>query len=284
MHLIADGGSTKVDWILLDKNGVIEKFESQGLNPNILPFDTLKNKIQNIEPIKKYKKDITSIYFYGAGCGTELAKQILHNAFKSFFENINISVKEDTYAAVYAFLTIEPCIVSIIGTGSNSCYFDGEKIHEITSSLGYTIMDEASGNYFGKILLQEYFYKRMPITIAKKFESEYNLDPDHIKEKLYRSEKPNMYLASFAKFMSNYKDDQYIEEIIKEGFSVFFDNKISTLKNSKNLKIHFVGSIAFYFKDLLKEVGENKGYNIGYIKRKPIHGLIEHHQKLINKI
>ena len=156
------------------------------------------------------RQDITSIYFYGAGCGTELAKQILHNAFKSFFENIDISVKEDTYAAVYAFLTIEPCIVSIIGTGSNSCYFDGEKIHEITSSLGYTIMDEASGNYFGKILLQEYFYKRMPITIAKKFESEYNLDPDHIKEKLYRSEKPNMYLASFAKFMANYKDDKYI--------------------------------------------------------------------------
>ena len=145
-------------------------------------------------------------------------------------------------------------------------------------------MDEASGNYFGKVLLQDYFYNKMPEVLKDEFSKKFNLDPGFIKDNLYQKENPNMYLASFAKFMGEYKTEPYIKELIRKGFNLFIENKIKTVENYKNLPIHFVGSIAYYFQDILKETLKENNLIIGKIIQKPIDNLIKYHSNLTNKL
>lgn len=160
MILIADGGSTKADWILLDKKGeVILKTRTAGLNPAVFPGELLKARIEENEDFHPYIEKITHVYFYGAGCGTKKPTALLKSILESFFKNAIVEVKEDTYAATYA-VTTEPGIVCILGTGSNSSYFDGNDVVNGVASLGFILMDEASGNYFGKRLIRDYFYKK----------------------------------------------------------------------------------------------------------------------------
>ena len=180
MILIADGGSTKADWILLDKEGEqVFKTRTGGLNPAVFSEDLMKARLNDNEDLYSVKEQVTNVYFYGAGCGTEKPTALLKSIFESFFKNAEVVVKEDTYAAAYA-VTSEPGIVCILGTGSNSCYFDGENVDVRIFSLGYILMDEASGNYFGKKLLRDYYYGKMPSDIAKLFEEQFNLEADHI--------------------------------------------------------------------------------------------------------
>ena len=168
------------------------------------------------------KDDVKEIHFYGAGCGTPKPIKILKDILESIFVNAKVFISEDMLAAVYAASKKDPAIVCILGTGSNSCYYDGNNMEMLVPSLGYILMDEASGNYFGKKLIIDYYYGKMPSKIAEKFNDEFNLDADHIKKNLYREMNPNMYLASFAKFMFDFKDEKYIKKIIKKGFQEFF--------------------------------------------------------------
>ena len=219
MILIADGGSTKADWIALDndKNEVF-RVRTLGLNPAVVNQNELRNRIVNMFQLMDVKEEVTEIHFYGAGCGTPKPSAILKSVLETVFIHAKVNIEEDMLAAVYAASGNKPAIVCILGTGSNSCYFDGTSVHMKTVSLGYSVMDEASGNYFGKLLLREYFYGKMPKRIANKFEEEYNLDADVIKYHLYKQPNPNRYLASFAKFMFEFKEDKYIKKIIKRGF------------------------------------------------------------------
>jgi N-acetylglucosamine kinase-like BadF-type ATPase len=199
---IADGGSTKADWIAIDNNNQ-ELFRGRtlGLNPAVISSEELTNRIINMFQLINIKDEVTEIHFYGAGCGTPKPVQILKDILQAIFTNAKINIAEDMLAAVYAASGKVPSLVCILGTGSNSCYFDGENIQMKTPSLGYILMDEASGNYFGKLLLREFYYDKMPKAIAEKFKSEFNLETDHVKKNLYRMPNPNMYLASFAKFV-----------------------------------------------------------------------------------
>jgi len=182
MILIADGGSTKADWILLDKSGAqVLKTRTGGLNPAVFDEELMRKRLQENLDLVDYKDKVTNIYFYGAGCGTEKPTLLLKSIFESFFTNAVVEVKEDTYAAAYA-VTTKPGIVCILGTGSNSSYFDGENVETRIPSLGYILMDEASGNYFGKKLLRDYYYGKMPKKTAQLFEEQFNVDADTIKE------------------------------------------------------------------------------------------------------
>ena len=151
-----------------------------------------------------------------------------------------------------------------------------------TVSLGYTVMDEASGNYFGKLLLREYFYAMMPQRIAARFEELNNLDPDFIKLNLYRKPNPNIYLASFAKFMFEFKEDPYIQEIIKRGFNEFFKYRVIPYGKTSDTPIYFIGSIAFYFREILENVAEENGLKITGIIQRPIDNLLDYHRNNIN--
>ncbi len=281
MILIADGGSTKVDWIALNESKK-EVFSTQtlGLNPNVISKKKLLTIIENCTDLKEYRKSIKKIYFYGAGCGTETAKSILNEVLNNFFSaTTNIVVKEDILGAVYASAKNKKAIVCILGTGSNSCYFNGKNLKYISPSLGYSIMDEASGNYFGKKLLRDFFYKKMPTEIADNFEKEFNLNPDFIKQNLYQNENQNRYLASFAKFMYLYKDTPYIKKLVKKGFKKFFNFHVLAYNKNKKIPVYFIGSIAFYFKDILQDVASKNNIEITNIIEKPINNLIEYHQE-----
>ncbi|SDS26093.1 BadF-type ATPase [Polaribacter sp. KT25b] len=282
MILIADGGSTKADWIAInkDKNEAF-RVRTLGLNPEVISEVELKNRIINMFQLIKIKKEVTEIFFYGAGCGTPVATKILKDVLESIFINAKVVVAEDMLAAVYAVAGNKPAIVCILGTGSNSCYFDGENIHMKTPSLGYVIMDEASGNYFGKRLLRAYYYDRMPKKIAEKFESQFNMEADFVKKNLYREQNPNMYLANFAQFMFEFKEDKYIKKIIKKGFQEFFKYRVLPFEKGDETPLYFIGSIAFYFRDILEEVAEKYDLKITDVIQRPIDNLLEYHKNLI---
>ena len=281
MILIADGGSTKVDWIALDEQKQeVFRTKTKGLNPVLVSKELIQERIINSFELTRVKNKINQIYFYGAGCSTPKLTQGLTQVLTTIFPNAKIKVKEDMLAAVYAASKGQESIVCILGTGSNSCYFDGVIAHENAPSLGYTLMDEASGNFFGKRLLIDYFYKKMPIKIAKDFASSYNLDPDEIKKNLYVEGSPNTYLGSFAEFMFAYKDHNYMHKIINEGFTLFFENHILPFKKPVDVPIYFIGSIAFYFENILHEVANKYNLKIDGIIRRPINNLIKYHQEL----
>ena len=222
---------------------------------------------------------MSKIYFYGAGCGSKKAIDNLKTSLNIIFTKATVKVDEDTLGAAYASSGNKPAIVAILGTGSNSCYFDGKKITQNHVSLGYTIMDEASGNYFGKILLRDYFYNNMPNSLKKPFNNKYNTSVDYIKNQLYKSPNPNTYLASLSKFMFEYKEEEYIQKIITKGFQEFFDNQINSYQKNQDLSLYFIGSIAFYFKDILIKVATKNNTSITEIIQHPIDRLVEFHQK-----
>ena len=283
MILIADGGSTKADWIALDNNKKeVFRVRTLGLNPAVVPEDELLNRIVNMFQLINVKNDVKEIHFYGAGCGTPQPVAILKDVLQSIFVNAEINIAEDLLAAVYASLGKNPGIVCILGTGSNSCYFDGEKMESNVVSLGYTLMDEASGNFFGKRLIRDYFYKTMPENIAKSLEEQYDMDPDHIKFNLYRKPNPNMYLASFAKFMFEFKDDKYIKSLIRAGLQRFFRFRVLPYHPNEITEIYFIGSIAFYFREILEGIASINGLKIAGVIQRPIDNLIEFHRNNIN--
>ncbi|KRO85892.1 MAG: N-acetylglucosamine kinase, partial [Cryomorphaceae bacterium BACL29 MAG-121220-bin8] len=221
------------------------------------------------------------IYFYGAGCGTEPPKQLLLKVFNPIFTNAEIDIKEDTYAAIYSCCKPgEKAIVSIVGTGSNCSFFDGEKVHQKVISLGYVLMDDASGNYFGRQLLRDFYFNKMPKELSIKFKNEFNLEPEIIKDFLYKKPNPNTYLAKFAKFLVENKDLKYSKKLIKKGFNLFIENQIYQFENSNEFPLHFVGSISFYLKKNLEKVLKSKGLKIGKVIKKPIEGLVLYHQSI----
>jgi len=282
MVLIVDSGSTKSDWIAVDKDGnqLLEKIRTRGLNPAILSEKKLTKTIKKNNDLSNIREDVTHIYFYGAGCGTESPRLALKVILQQFFVNANIQVNEDTLAAVFATINTpdEAAVVCILGTGSNCSYYNGKQLEQRVSSLGWAIMDDASGNYYGKQLLRDYYFNHMPENIKIAFADKYNLDADFIKYNLYKQPNPNAYLANFAEFMILNKDSKYIKELIKNGIRVFAKNMILQFKEElKTVPVHFAGSIAFFCKDEIKEVAKELGFKVGNFERRPIEGLVNFH-------
>ncbi|MCH8534425.1 MAG: N-acetylglucosamine kinase [Flavobacteriaceae bacterium] len=281
MILIADGGSTKCDWILLDeKTGeFILKTRTKGLNPAVFKPETLKERIEENKELQEHKKQVSRVDFYGAGCGTPTPRKNLQLLLEEFFSDAEVSVQEDMVAAALA-ATTEPGIVCILGTGSNSCYFDGKDVHMEVESLGFILMDEASGNYFGKRLIRDYYYNIMGDDMKRAFEKRFDLDADKIKHNLYKVDNPNTYLASFAEFIFTAEErNGYFYKLIYEGLENFIERRVLCFKEAQSVPIHFIGSIAFFSEDIIRDVAKRYHLNIGNIIRRPIDGLINHYQK-----
>lgn len=279
MILIADGGSTKADWIALDKTKKeVFRTTTLGLNPSVLTQQEMLSTINHANALLRIQDSTLQVHFYGAGCGSTKAAENLRNVLKSVFKKAEIFVSEDTLAAVYASTGNKPGIVCILGTGSNSCYYDGKNVATTAPSLGYTVMDEASGNYFGRQLLRDFYYKKMPKRIASAFKTSFDLDIDVVKMNLYRKPYPNMYLASFAKFMLEHKDDKYIRKMIKKGVQEFFKYRILPFEKDNQTPIYFIGSIAYYFKDILEKVASKNKLSITDVIQRPIDNLVDFHR------
>lgn len=281
MILIADGGSTKCDWTALNMNGdLIFESSTQGLNPAILSTQKIRQRISKNDSLAHIKDKVERVYFFGAGCGTLTSKTKMSRFLKNYFVGSTCKIHGDLYAACLA-VTDKPGIVCITGTGSNSCYFDGHKNMEPNApALGYTLMDEASGNYFGKLLLNDFFYNRMPKALAEQFRQEYNLDPSYIRKRLYQDENPNVYLAAFTPFL--FKEipfPEYQKNLLKMGFKLFIENRVLPYTNSSNLPVHFVGSVAYFAKPIISSLLEEYDLIEGKIIQKPIEALVSRIKK-----
>lgn len=280
MILVADSGSTKTNWIILDDNGEIYyKVNTKGLNPAVFPKDVLHERIVAKEELNDIRDEVKEIYFYGAGCGTQTARNYLREVFIDIFENANIEIHEDTIAAVKSLQTDKPGVVCILGTGSNCSYFDGKETHQRIVSLGYIIMDDASGNYYGKQIIRDYYFHKMPKDMALKFESNYDLSADTIKEKIYKEDSPNTYLAEIGRFLIENKDSDYSQKVIKTGLRSFVENQILQFDESKKVPIYFVGSIAHFLHDEIVDVLKEYKLKLGKIVRHPITTLAKSHSK-----
>ena len=279
MKLLVDSGSTKADWISIDEEGkILFTTQTLGLNPEVLVKEEIISRLNDRFDLSLNRENVSHLFFYGAGCGTDRMKNFLHGVFQEYFPNAAIVVHEDTYAAVYATTPKnEKAIVCILGTGSNCSYFDGNVLHQKVQSLGYIAMDDCSGNQFGRQLIRDYYFGKMPAALAKKFEKAYDLDADVIKHNLYKEPNPNAYMATFAKFLIQHKDEEYCQKLVRKDMQVFVENYITQYENCKEVPIHFIGSIAFYLKEELKEVLEFNGLKIGNVLRRPIDGLIQFH-------
>ncbi|WP_282136000.1 N-acetylglucosamine kinase [Seonamhaeicola maritimus] len=282
MILIVDSGSTKSDWLAVDKDGnkVMEKIRTKGLNPAILSERKLYKTIRKSEELTSNGEKVTHVFFYGAGCGTENPREMLKGVLEDIFPNANVEVNEDTLAAVYSTINDpkEAAVVCIMGTGSNCSYYDGETLHQRVFSLGYTLMDDASGNYYGKQLIRDYYFNHMPENVKVAFGAKFNMDSDFIKYNLYKQPNPNAYLANFAEFMFLHKDSEYTINLIKDGIRLFAKNMIMQFKEElKTVPVHFAGSIAFFSQNEIREVAEEMGFKVGNFVRRPIDGLVPFH-------
>ena len=283
MILVVDSGSTKTDWIAVNSKGeTLFSTQTLGLNPQVLSSAILKERIINNFDLYQNRKEVTHLYFYGAGCGVHSPQKRIRRVFDEIFINSKIVIKEDTYAAVYAAADMgEKSIVCILGTGSNCTYFDGKEIEQRVTSLGYILMDEASGNFYGKQLIRSYYFKTMSEDLAKEFEQEYDLTPDTIKENIYRRENPNTYLATFSRFLIKHKKNEVFQGIISKGLERFINHQILQFENAKDIPIHFIGSISFYLKEEIEKALALKGLTMGRIVQRPIDELVNYHKNLI---
>ena len=208
---------------------------------------------------------------------------MLKDVLESIFLNAEVVVEEDTYAAIYATVGIahRPAVVCILGTGSNCTYFDGIKVDQRVISLGYSIMDDASGNYYGRKLLRDYFFNKMPHDLKLVFKTRYDVNEDAIKNALYKEPNPNAYLATFAEFLILNKESEYIQNVIKEGLREFVENMIlQYAEEIKTVPVHFAGSIAYFTQREIKEVAQEYGFTVGNFERRPIEGLVKYHAEI----
>ncbi len=277
MKLIIDCGSTKADWVIVENLKIFKSFNTEGFNPNYTKTDSIINIVRNTPLNKDIILSIKDIYFYGAGCRNIDNCNKIKEIFTNIFTNADIEVTHDMMAACHAILGKKKGIVCILGTGSNSCYFNGEQITSQAISLGYVLGDEGSGAHIGKNLLRDFFYKRMPDDLYLKFKNEHDITIDTLISNTYHSSQVSRYFASFAKFALENINNIYISNLCSICFDEFIENFIDIYDTSIENEIGFVGSIAFYFQDLIKQRLENKGYILGKVVKSPIDGLIEYY-------
>ena len=279
MKLIIDCGSTKADWVIINGKNTVASFKTEGFNPNYNDKKYISSIILDNAIYTLYIQEITDVFFYGSGCGKEENCALIKDILASVFTNAKIDVTHDMLAACHALLGNRNGISCILGTGSNSCFYDGNEITEKSISLGYVIGDEGSANQIGKKIIHDYFYKIMPDDLSVKFESEYSINISDFIENIYHKNQVSRYLAEFSKFAYANKEHDYIKNLCSKCFDEFIEYFILKFKPTSNTEIGFVGSIAYYFQDILSERLEDKGLNISRIVKNPIEGLIDYYSQ-----
>ena len=273
MRLIIDAGSTKMEWILLDGGAVKDRFTTGGFNPNYSDPQVLVETCHGAS----LSNEIDFIHYYGTGCGMKQNCQLVKGIFQDRFPHAEVHVTHDLMAACHALLGHEGGIACILGTGSNSCLYDGENITERAVSLGYLVGDEGSGMHIGREVARAYFYGFMPEDLRQKFDAMYHLKLQDFIQNLYHGGQPSRYLASFARFAGEYQSHPYIQSLVKDCFKGFVESYICRFEGSKTMKIGFVGSVAYHFHNLLEEVLADYGLTLGEVMPSPAEGLVRYY-------
>lgn len=280
MIIIADCGSTKTDWVVLNNNKK-ELFRTTtiGFNPYYVDSAFITSVLVSNEDLVNIKDQVEAVYFYGTGISSKRNIQIVYNGLSQFFpENTTLTVQHDLLGACYAAYKGKPVMVCILGTGSNSCYFDGKNLREETKSLAFILGDEGSGNHLGKKIVRAYFNKKMPEHLSKAFEKKYNnLTVEILNENVYRNHFANAYLASFSEFAYEHKQDPYVQRLIYDSMKAFMEIQVSPYKEARECDMNFIGSIAHYYEDIIRAAAAEMHFTVGHIIRKPIDDLVEYH-------
>lgn len=278
MILIADSGSSKTAWRFIAGDGVVTKIQTNGINP-------FHQSSEEIDAIVKDPNLVTiaaktyDVFFYGAGCNYDDKKKIVSDCLKKIFPFADITIEHDLLAAARAVCGHQEGVACILGTGSNSCFYDGENIAQNSPSLGYILGDEGSGTYMGKKLLRDYLYSSLPQSLHEKFVEKYGLTIDIILDNVYRNYLPNKFLASFSEFIYENIRHPYMYGLVYESFYDFLDRHVCQYDRYKEVPTHFVGSIAFYYKDILQKVADDLELTLGNIIETPAEGLITYHER-----
>ncbi|MGX5817512.1 N-acetylglucosamine kinase [Chitinophaga lutea] len=277
VKLVADSGSTKAEWCLMD--GKVRKtYFTQGISPYFLTSVQIEELIQAelVPQLGGVRPD--QIFYYGTGCLAEKNQKLLHKSLHAVWPQAKIAVSHDLMAAARALCGREPGIASILGTGSNSCYYDGKDIVKNNPGLGFVLGDEGSGAFLGKKVLQYYLYQTFDDEMRFRFDQKYNTTRDEILDRVYRQPLPNRYLASFTPFLSENRGHYMIENILEDGLNDFFFNHIYKYSESWTVPLHFTGSVAWHFRDVLEELCHLYELQLGRILKNPMEGLTVYHE------
>lgn len=277
IKLIADSGSTKTEWCLL-KGSRKTPFLTQGLSPYFVsPRDFTNILSENVKPlVKKYEE--LEIFFYGTGCKDRKNAKWVERCFQQVFPGCAVTVKSDLFGAARSLCATDKGIACILGTGSNSCYFNGSRIVKNSPGLGYVLGDEGSGAYLGKKVVQYYLYDFFDDDLRTRFDARFVTNSSEILHGVYSEPLPNRFLASFAIFLVENRGHEMIEEIIYQGLNDFFTTHVNRYKQSKKVPVHFTGSIAFGFQDVVRKLCDAYGLRPGTILKNPMEGLIKVHK------
>jgi glucosamine kinase len=278
MILIADSGGSKTDWRLITDEGQVLQAAAPGFNPYYQPIRDLIESVGEVLVPKIGNATVKKIFFYGAGVSSEKNQEAIKTAFLQFFPKADIEIGWDLLAAARALCGHEPGIACIMGTGSNSCLYNGNEIIGNVANLGWILADEGSGAYIGRIFLVDYLRNKLPADLAAAFKERFPLTREEFLEKVYQQEKPSAFLASFTKFIFQHLQEPYCYKLIYNSFSDFYENNVMKYPDYQNLKVHFTGSVAYYFSNILRQVANDKGITVKNILEGPIAGLTLYHQ------
>ncbi|MFM2293258.1 MAG: hypothetical protein RIS29_3071 [Bacteroidota bacterium] len=274
--LIADSGSTKTHWCVVDRGIVEKEVFTDGINPFYQSVqDVIGLLHQQLVP-KLEGLLVNEIHFYGAGCAFPDKKLIVNQALVRFFSNATISINNDLLGAARALLQHEKGIACIMGTGSNSCYYDGKEIAQNVSPLGFILGDEGSGAVLGKLFVADCLKNQLPEWIRDKFLDEYELTPAIILDRVYKQPFPNRFLAKFTPFLLEHIEEPSIFNLVFDSFDAFLVRNVIQYP-LEEMKVGFVGSIAWHFRDTLEIVASERDIEVNQIVQSPMEGLIRYH-------
>ena len=278
MILIADSGSTKTDWCVVENGELVQQIFTKGTNPFFQSEEEISNEIATALLPELKTDEFDAVYFYGAGCGFPDKIEIVHRAIsKQLKVKGNVEVATDMLAAARGLCGREAGIACIMGTGSNSCYYDGENIVANVSPLGFILGDEGSGACLGKLMVGDLLKNQMTPDLKEKFLKQFDLTPADIIDRVYRKPFPNRFLASLSPFLAQNINEPCVHELVLNSFKAFFKRNIMQYENYQNLKVNLIGSVAFYYKEVLAEAAEAMGIQLGTIIQSPMEGLIKYH-------
>jgi len=274
--LIADSGFTKTDWRLIKTDGSIEQTRTLGINPYYQTAEEIQDVVQDL--YSQMPELMDKIYFYGTGCSSGTNREKIANILSKYYPSAEIDVNHDLLAAARSLCGKEPGIACIIGTGTNSCLYNGDKITHNVPSLGWAIADEGGGTYLGKTLVTDYYRKDMPKDLRVLFKDTFGLTKDDFLTHIYQEPMPGRFLSTFAKFIGEHIKNPYMYQLVANGFDTFLTKNVMKYEGHNELPVHFTGSVAFHFGTILRSVAQDKGIYVKHISEHPIAGLTLFHQ------
>jgi glucosamine kinase len=277
MVILIESGSTKADWLII-QGEKREYHNTIGFNPFFHSTELVAETLKNDQTLQDLFDLEGEIHFYGAGCSSKELNQTIEKGFKTVFKNATVSVDHDLLAAGLALYRGKNVIACILGTGSNSLLFDGKNLHEVVPALGYILGDEGSGSFFGKQMLTDFLYNRLPEQMDSDIR-QMGLSKDEIFRKVYMEANANVFLASISPILIQNKELDYCQNLIRKGFDLFLDRHVFCFKDCLTTEVSFVGSIAALLASELEAVCLEKGLTVGQIIRKPIDSLANYHLK-----